>query len=82
MLLEQRTNYRFLGAAIQPSSLANFLAVVKRVRERAPRARYDERLLRPVNMGVLPLPPPGVDPDGWKLDLASAVLAAAADALA
>lgn len=81
VLVEQRTNYRFLGAAIQPSSLANFLAVVKMVRERAPHARHDERLLRPANLGVLPLPPPGVDPDSWKVDVASAVLAAAADAI-
>jgi hypothetical protein len=80
-LYEQRISYAFLGAAIQPSSLANFLHVVGLLRQRAPRARYDERLLRPLPLGAMPLPPTGFDPEEWKIDVAASVLALSALAL-
>jgi hypothetical protein len=45
ILRETGTRYEALGAARQPSTLANFLATVAELRARAPRAVYDERLL-------------------------------------
>ena len=74
-LYEQRTNYGFLGPALQASSAANFMTVVTMLRQRAPRARFDERLLRAPNLGAMPLSPQGTDPDGWKVDVAAAVQA-------
>lgn len=47
---EQRTRYAGLGVDLSPTSLENFRTATARLRERAPSALYDERLLgsRPV----------------------------------
>lgn len=48
LLFEQsRTRYEGLGADLRPSQLENFAMLVRVLRERAPRAAYDERLLAP-----------------------------------
>jgi hypothetical protein len=55
MILRERTaRYAGLGADLRPTSLENFATTVKHLRERAPRAFYDERLMsgRPIR-GVL-----------------------------
>jgi len=41
---EGSLHYQALGAALKPSANANFQLLVDRLRERAPAARYDERL--------------------------------------
>lgn len=71
---ERRTNYAFLGAALQPSATANFATVLGEFRRRAPHARFDQRLARAASIGAMPLPPPGLDPGEWKVDVAAAVL--------
>ena len=73
-LYEQRISYAFLGKAIQPSSLANFTTVVAEIRRRAPGAKLDERLARTPTLGSPPLPPRGVDPNEWKVDIAATLL--------
>ncbi len=48
LLLEQsRTRYEGLGTDLRPSQLENFATLVRVLRDRAPRAAYDERLLAP-----------------------------------
>jgi hypothetical protein len=79
-LYEQRTAYAFLGALLQPSSVANFSTVLDLLRKRAPRARFDDRLIRAANLGAIPPPPPGVDPEEWKVDVGCAMLSAADEA--
>jgi hypothetical protein len=44
LLRERTARYAGLGAELAPSSLENFKTVVRRLRERAPHALYDERL--------------------------------------
>ena len=44
---QSRTRYEGLGADLKPSQLENFATLVRILRERAPRAAYDERLLAP-----------------------------------
>ncbi len=44
LLRERHAHYGGLGTALKPTSLENFAAVVRRLRESAPGARYDERL--------------------------------------
>ena len=73
-LYEQRLSYAFLGKAIQPSSLANFTTVVAEIRKRATGAKLDERLARTPTLGSPPLPPKGVDPNEWKIDIAATLL--------
>ena len=74
-LYEQRLSYAFLGKAIKPSSLANFTTVTGEIRKRAPGAKLDERLARTPTLGSPPLPPRGVDPNEWKVDIAATLLA-------
>lgn len=76
-LYERRTNYAALGRALLPSSRANFDQVLAQIRARATNARIDGRLMRPVGLGVAPLPPPGMDPAVWKVDVAATLLAVA-----
>jgi hypothetical protein len=45
ILRERGTNYSALGPELGPSSMQNFLTTVRRLRELAPHAVYDERLL-------------------------------------
>ena len=45
ILREQGTHYEALGARVQPAAAPNFTATVAELRARAPRARYDERLV-------------------------------------
>jgi hypothetical protein len=71
---ERSMNYGFLGAALAPSSMANFTTVLTTLRTRCPGARYDQRLTRPGGFGVVPLCPPGVDPAAWKSDVAAALV--------
>jgi hypothetical protein len=48
LLFEQsRTRYEGLGAELRPSQLENFATLVRVLRERAPYAAFDERLLAP-----------------------------------
>ena len=42
-----RTRYEGLAAALRPSQIENFNTLVRTLRERAPQAVYDERLLAP-----------------------------------
>jgi hypothetical protein len=44
---QSRTRYEGLGAELRPSQIENFTTVVRVLRESAPRAPYDERLLAP-----------------------------------
>jgi hypothetical protein len=53
-LSEQRLDYRFLGAELQPTSHASFEATVARLRRAAPHARYDDRASRPGFVAGLP----------------------------
>ena len=72
---ERGMNYAFLGAALAPSSMANFTAVLTTLRARCPAARYDARLTRAGGFGLVPLCPPGLDPAAWKSDVAAALVA-------
>jgi len=45
LLRERGTQYAALGGALSPSSAQNFLTAIARLRERAPQAVYDERLM-------------------------------------
>lgn len=45
LFAQSRVRYDNLGAALQPSQLQNFATVTRLLRERAPRAPYDERLV-------------------------------------
>jgi len=47
LMRERGTNYAGLGATLAPASAQNFMAVIQRLRERAPHAVYDERLMKP-----------------------------------
>ena len=49
LLRERGTSYAGLGAGLVASSTQNFLTTIARLRERAPTALYDERLLNPRN---------------------------------
>jgi hypothetical protein len=44
LLRERHAHYGGLGTALRPTSLENFAAVIRRLRELAPSALYDERL--------------------------------------
>ncbi len=50
ILRERGTDYRGLGAELRPTSLENFQTTLRWLRERAPHAVYDERLMsgRPI----------------------------------
>lgn len=73
ILYEQRLNYQGLGAGLQPSRAANFLALIERLRALAPAAALDERMLRP---GFLAgLPPLSADPADLALFLVTEALA-------
>ncbi|MDE3032572.1 MAG: hypothetical protein KGI56_02815 [Acidobacteriota bacterium] len=73
MLYEQRLNYQGLGAGLQPSRAANFLALLARLRTLAPAAPLDDRILRP---GFLTgLPPLAADPADLALFLVSEAMA-------
>jgi hypothetical protein len=74
-IYERRVHYGFLGAARDASSFANFQTTVKQLRTRAPNARFDDRLMRPFGLGVVPLPLGGMDTSEWKSDLAVALRA-------
>lgn len=50
---ELAVNYSCLGPLLQPVRLSNLLTIAKQLRERAPKAFYDERLIR---LGTRPLP--------------------------
>lgn len=54
ILYEQRLNYQGLGADLQPSRAANFLALIGRLQAMAPTAPLDDRILRPGFLGGLP----------------------------
>ncbi|MCA1664974.1 MAG: hypothetical protein LC659_12005 [Myxococcales bacterium] len=45
ILREQGTHYEALGVRLSPTAAPNFAATVAELRARAPRARYDERLV-------------------------------------
>ena len=49
LLRERGTSYAGLGAGLVASSAQNFLSTIAWLRERAPSALYDERLLNPRN---------------------------------
>jgi hypothetical protein len=53
VLREREIDYSCLGAAKQPTRTANMVALARVLKERAPSAFYDERLLR---LGRRPLP--------------------------
>ena len=72
---EQRLSYAFLGKQLQPSSLTNFQTVVAEIQKRAPGAKMDTRLSKSPTLGTPPLPPRGVDPNEWKVDIAATLLA-------
>jgi hypothetical protein len=44
---QSRTRYEGLGADLRPSQIENFSTLIRLLRERAPNAVYDERLLAP-----------------------------------
>lgn len=47
LVAQSRALYTGLGAELRPSQVENFATLVRLLRERAPTAAYDERLLRP-----------------------------------
>ncbi len=47
ILYEKRTDYRFLGAALQPASNANLMKTLATLRALAPAAPFDDRVGRP-----------------------------------
>jgi len=53
VLAEHQLDFSCLGAGMQPSSTANMVELARRLREKAPAAFHDERLLR---LGRRPLP--------------------------
>jgi hypothetical protein len=53
VISESDIDFSCLGSALQPSSTANMLALARRLREKAGKAFYDDRLLR---LGRRPLP--------------------------
>jgi hypothetical protein len=53
VLRERELDFSCLGAAMQPTRTANMVALARLLKERAPSAFYDERLLR---LGRRPLP--------------------------
>jgi hypothetical protein len=53
VLRERELGFSFLGAAMQPTRLANMVAAARLFKDKAPGAFYDERLLR---LGRRPLP--------------------------
>jgi hypothetical protein len=53
-LRERELDFSCLGAAMQPTRMANMVALARLLKERAPKAFYDERLVR---LGRRPLPP-------------------------
>jgi hypothetical protein len=53
VLRERELDFSCLGAAMQPTRMANMVALARVLKERAPSAFYDERLLR---LGRRPLP--------------------------
>ncbi len=55
ILRERGTQYAGLGAALGPSSAQNFVATMARLRELAPGAVYDERLMSPRNAPSRPI---------------------------
>ena len=57
-LLQYDMEYSFLGAETVLSSTANFINVVKKLREAYPKAIYDERLMKPSVTDI-----PGTTPD-------------------
>lgn len=76
-LYERQASYACLGAAVQPSSFANFGAVVAELRRRAPQAKWDGRLMRAIGLGVMPMAPQDVDAGEWRSDVAVAVVSLA-----
>jgi hypothetical protein len=70
---EAGTLWDGLGAALQPTRLANFTQLCTLLRARCPAAPYDDRLMR--RAGQVQLLGPGFAPES-SLDLALAVLAA------
>ena len=54
VLRERELDFSCLGPAMQPTRLANMVALARRFKDQAPQAFYDERLLR---LGRRPLPP-------------------------
>jgi hypothetical protein len=57
ILRERETNYSGLGSKLAPSAFQNFATAIQELRERAPNAAYDERLvksrpIRGVNAGI------------------------------
>ena len=52
-ILQYDMNYSFLGAETTLSSVANFINVVKRLREIYPWAIYDERLMKTYTTDIL-----------------------------
>jgi hypothetical protein len=73
-LYERRTNWSFLGDALQPSAAANLATTLAELRRRAPHTRVDATLLRPAGFGAMPLAPSGMDPAEWKSDVAATLL--------
>ena len=61
-ILQYDMNYSFLGAETTLSSVANFINVVKRLREIYPQAFYDERLMKPFATDI-PMTTPDEDMD-------------------
>lgn len=45
LLHERQVRYTGLGAELRPTSLENFMLMIRKLRERAPDAHYDERLM-------------------------------------
>ena len=72
-LCERRLHYGFLGNARQASSFANFQTTVREILARVPSLPFDDRLMRPLGIGTVPLAPPSMDTSTWKSDLAVAL---------
>jgi hypothetical protein len=73
ILRERGTNYATLGAELGPSSMQNFLTTVRKLRELAPHAVYDERLLKLRVQAGPPVKRSGLDVETLTASTASAL---------
>lgn len=73
ILRERGTNYSALGRELGPSSMQNFLTTVRRLRELAPHAVYDERLLKLRVQAGPPVKRTGLDTETQTASTASAL---------
>ena len=71
------SSYASLDDPRGAASDANFTALVAELRHRMPHAEYDERLLHPPSLALIPPTPPASDANSWPFDLATTLVSLA-----